>query len=670
MARDVHRWFFFCERIRLNKSLQRLELRRSQIDIMAAYCLEDAAIGHPKLHELEVEGNPFGEQGLRAILRALLSLHSHLESIGVTEFRDTNVQPPVLFNYGDLTEDYTEEEGQALRMENPHHRAVLRLILRRTEDFQLPVMSCLQTLMLDGQLTERCPFKKDSNGLWIVPCSGMVEFRLLLDVPLVADTAQKYILSWHEARRLPVPVCKFMYLHRTYSSMQTDAERRIFLGAVSKECCLKLAHIRMLADVVKNRNPNLLSAVVSGLSLAMPVMHRACINSSLLPINGHNRQHPTGGHARGKKDFEEEYEHASCIVLTDDDKDLTGALPSVPVELKCRRETMMFLKKLLDFNPSCANGHYELDLTDPIDYTVIERVLLVQAWDAKQAEQLGLKDLTQGDFCGFRNFLSTEPDGNAEPFSEDWQLPGDGNTGEGSIVLDYVSPLRVGPDEAVLSDAVFHKILGTLSGTASEPARFAAVRTTAHRLVMNANQLGSILQVLTDSAYRQDLYCILFCRCVEFGPPLVDVASGVLSLFSTPQREAITSRVGHINTMDWHHLHQQPFDRYCLNLEHCDERKIGMLLLQLADAEPGNVGNISWTGAKTDKWRPPAEWRVEMADRGVFELTCTLEDPESMLVEERQRLGFEMGWQCGELPAPPEDRLTLSEESLEQEVSA
>merc|ERR1719265_1222916 len=105
----------------------------------------------------------------------------------------------MLFNFGDLSEDFSGP--QALLMENAYHRAVLRLILRRTEDFKQDVMQCLRDLRVNGRkMPAECPFKKDPSGLWEVPPSGCIEFRLCLDLPPVEATAEKHLLTWHNSR--------------------------------------------------------------------------------------------------------------------------------------------------------------------------------------------------------------------------------------------------------------------------------------------------------------------------------------------------------------------------------------------------------------------------------------------------------------------------------------
>merc|ERR1711959_723814 len=94
----------------------------------------------------------------------------------------------------------------------------------------------------------------------------------------------------------------------------------------------------------------------------------------------------------------------------------------------------------------------------------------------------------------------------------------------------------------------------------SESARYSAIRLVAHRFFLTARQLSGILKTFEDGDRRIDVYCELYCRCCEFGAPLLDVHKGALSekVFTWDERCIITARLGLINTMDWLNLHYDP----------------------------------------------------------------------------------------------------------------
>jgi len=646
----LHPMVSFCEQIRYNKTLQRLGLRRSQVDLMAAYCLEDSILSHPVMHELRVEGNPFGEYGLRSLLRCLLQKTSPLEIIKITEFRDISVKPPVLFNYGDLTEDYVD--SQALDLSLPYHRAVLRLILRRTEDFQQPPMACLHKLQIDGQRVDQCPFKKDSAGLWNVPTSGMVEFSLVLTIPPDTSTAEDFLLRWQTARRLPIGVSKFMFLQTTWMTLENDRERRLFIECVAKECILKLAHLRIFADEVKRSMPNLLSAVVSGLALAMPFTHRACINSALLPTQPFFK-----------------VSHAGAVVgpkasVSDKERKESGHDENVePPEMKPRKEVLIFLRKLMLFNPGNANGHYELDLSNPVEYTIAERILLVATWEARLASSQGCRDLSEtGDFNAIRNF---NVNGASVRHTLDWQLPGDGYIAEDVIKFDYVSLRRPKDTDPIVSERGFEQLSFFLKGfnagtdmDLTESSVFFSILKATHNEVLSAEQLAGIISFTSNAERRRDLFCVLFTRCRDVGPEISDLYHGVLGyqpgmipgLFTLEDRQLIRERIGYVNTLDWVHIHEAPLNHLSLNLAMQDARHIAECLIALSEIEPGvNMVDTSWTGFRSKaiaahSWSPPESWKDNVPEHGIFEVSYVLEKPHFLREHARRRLAGKVSW--------------------------
>merc|ERR1719161_249007 len=124
----------FCERLRQNRSLTSLDLSGAQLTMHACVNLEDAVQDHENLTGLDVSKNPIGEAGLRSILRAVMTPSSNLNKVQISEFRTDVGNPNLVFNYGDLTEDYRGDKRIDLSL--PYCRAVMRLILRRVEDFK------------------------------------------------------------------------------------------------------------------------------------------------------------------------------------------------------------------------------------------------------------------------------------------------------------------------------------------------------------------------------------------------------------------------------------------------------------------------------------------------------------------------------------------------------
>merc|ERR1719421_502024 len=68
--------------------------------------------------------------------------------------------------------------------------------------------------------------------------------------------------------------------------------------------------------------------------------------------------------------------------------------------------------RLLLFNPECASAHYLLDLSDPPDRCLCDRLLLINEWEGRRAEAARRPDLSQyGNFENMRNCVLSDAAG-------------------------------------------------------------------------------------------------------------------------------------------------------------------------------------------------------------------------------------------------------------------
>lgn len=607
---------------------------------MAAMCLEDALPSHPQLREVHLTENPLGEEGFRAVFRGMLRGRSKLEFVDCTKLRDSTSKPTVSFSFSDLTESYTG--SHALHCELPYHRSVLRLILRRVEDFNQPASACLQHLLVDGHKVDRLPFKKERSGSWHVPSTGKVEFQLVLPHPSGAKTGDELIDMWQRVRRLRIATTKFVHFHRLLASMESDFEFSTLVEMIARDCLLKNVHLKLLTEVVAEVKPKLIPSILPHLVLAIPKVDRACINSSLVYLSSNSK-------------------------LCD----------SPVLSTRLQQNSLIQLKEILRFNAGNPNGRYELTLSNPMQYAVAERIFTLNAWEAEQARRKGRLDTSQaGHYDAIRNFRFN---GIMKLHDMEWELPGDGYVGDGNLVFDYVTPLLPPARSKPLHTDLFEHICSVLrkEGTdISEPSRYSAIRLVAHLFYLTARQLCRVVKTFEDEHRRIDLYCELYCRCCEFGAPLVDVHEGTLSekVFRWEERCIITARLGLVNTVDWLHLHYDPAhwtdgerrhrvalcgnalkakprNRYTFDLTKHDDHVLASLILKLAEAEPGlNILNPTWTHSlKTSiastKWSVPSSWMESGIPRkGVFEMTYVLEKPSCLSVKVRQEYAAATGW--------------------------
>jgi len=302
-------------------------------------------------------------------------------------------------------------------------------------------------------------------------------------------------------------------------------------------------------------------------------------------------------------------------------------------------DTLHRMVTLMQFNPQNASGNYRLDLADPTDFTVAERILIVDNWEAVVARVRKVVDTSQaGNYHAIRNF---HHNGVFTMFSSAFMLPGDGFTGEGLISLDYVAMLRAEPGDEELSEFHYNRLKAILNkeGTdASDSSVYLALKSVSHKLTLSALHVGGILSLIPDKRRRIEAYCFLFPRCTQQGPPLVDTQFGVLGeldshdipcVFDYQDRITITERLGIIHTMDVLTMHRHPYNRFTLNLQFHDEHSVARYLLIMADLEPGeNMLDTHWSeysNRTSGRWFVPSTWTRSMPWYGIFYLRYVCE---------------------------------------------
>eukprot|EP00746_Dinoflagellata_sp_MGD_P144897 gnl/MRDRNA2_/MRDRNA2_77596_c0_seq1.p1 gnl/MRDRNA2_/MRDRNA2_77596_c0~~gnl/MRDRNA2_/MRDRNA2_77596_c0_seq1.p1 ORF type:complete len:1168 (+),score=172.51 gnl/MRDRNA2_/MRDRNA2_77596_c0_seq1:115-3504(+) len=638
----------FCEALRQNTSLTEIEMNNSQLNTMAAVCLEDAFLCHPRIKRVDVGRNPFGEFGLRSILRSAIRQGSSVENIVVSGFRDDVDVPELVFNYGDLTEDYCKEK--ALPLESPYARAICRLLLNRIDDFGQAPGDCMQKFKMNNESRRTLPFTKNAEGHWQIPSSGKAEFDFVLIQDSQVKDADELMIAWQNSRRIPVSMKRFVSVVQCWRSLICEAEHRMFVDAVGKDCLLKPAQMRLFVEDAATYVPALVPRITSRLMLALQVVDRQCVNSTLKS---------TGKKTTSSNDMHQGTSRVSVGTGTTTVSATMGAFKKNQKSYgPGADQSLSYMSSLLRFNPQNCSGRYRLDLADPGDYTVAERLLVINNWEGLIARARKTPDTSQGGgYHAIRN-IKLDSEGSEEfLYTSSWMLPGDGFTGEGKLQLDYVTLARVDPSvERPLSPEQFNTFLSLFKQQNTdvlEVSVFLALKLVSHKLVLLAHQLGEMLRCIHQVERRLEAYCYLWPRCLEYGPPLVDTEDGVLGskpgIFNEGERASITQRLGLIHTLDVRNIHKPPKNVFALDLTKNDQHMLVELLIILAEIEPGeNMMDCHWTeysNRTSGLWFVPASWIDELPYKGVVTITYVLEKPAYLRMDSRKDTAQKIcGW--------------------------
>lgn len=619
---DVDPMQLFCEALGDNTTLRRLDLSGCQLESGSLFCLEDSLAWHATLQSLDVSRNPLGLTGLRSLIRTVADDRNKVRQAYAGELRTGTSEPEVCFNPTNRAEEF--RAARALQLNQPHHRAILRLLLLRAERLRIKPGTALRDFSLDG--VRRSPtFQRAPSGRPQVPSRGTASFTAALLVPGDKGNPSDAVAHWHRSRRIPVGFVKFVALVLLWRQQETAEERRLFLYAASRDLCYKLTQVKFFVREAARCEAALVPQLFSQFGASLERVDRAVLISAL-------GREPCLRGGTSKSVLRSFYKGTRARAV----KEVGG---------------------LSGLNLESLTGRHSFDLDIPASYSAVDRALIAVHWEAAAASKLQLLDTTQvGGYVGIRNFTLDDV---LTLYSLEWQLPGDGFKGSGRLVFDYVTPLGR-PDRqkcktlACLSPSHFQGLLSVLRGDntdATEEARFQALGASVHRFHVNAIQLRGVMAALP-RARTKEVYVTLFPRCLDFGAPLNHIVHGVLAdrdLLSAEDVFEITRRLGIANTFDALNIHRHPYNRFQFDLSLQDDRICVWLLMQMAKREEGeNLKECKWTGLSercdTAYWTIPGTWFQELQTEGVLTLSYVCQE-QHVRNQRRAELAVELlGW--------------------------
>ncbi|CAE7721376.1 SEC14, partial [Symbiodinium pilosum] len=342
-----------------------------------------------------------------------------------------------------------------------------------------------------------------------VPHSGFVSFAFRFPMELGSDQDATTLISRiNQTRKLKVGLVDFVKVAQLFNSLADVEARLLFLEAMAADLNLKLSHVRYLSEL----DPVLRGEVVDRLLPAVPEINTL------------------GGF------------------------DL--AVNSVHQKASLCRDRAAIVNLLL-FNPACADGRYEFDVTEPAHRKMLDDLIIVNHWERDRAKRLGRPDLSKhGDHECIRN---CSVNGIYRVWrSADVQLPP-----RAEISFDYCSPFHPEqgtpntPDRTI---RLLRQALATMDFNQSLKVK--VLRSIAHRLVLTPQQCGWLLEALPATALeldteirdspRVEAFVVLYSRCNNIAELLSDEESGLYSLVHLTREEVLTvrKRLGRTRTWD------------------------------------------------------------------------------------------------------------------------
>lgn len=491
-------------------------------------CILEDAVGSSDITHLELSDNPHGEQGLRCLVRLLArkrDSEAQIESLSISSVWHSPL-PPDGLKYDSV--DPTATYRLLLRL--PHHRSVLRLLLKRGEECGGNLFACFVEERLDGQnvpdgLRSLCSKRADRGGDdWIVPMDGILSFTFQLP-PCFSprDDLRTVFCQFERKQKIRVDFGGFARLLRLYGSLPDEKSRLIALCAMSRDLVLKICHLRHLLQFSKE----LFVFVVMTL---LPTVKEQTSRTVLFELI------------------------ESCAAR---------GTPQLALQAKAEAHNLLY------FNAMHPDGHYSLQLQNLVDRGTAQRCMVISNWVRHQTTAIGHPDLSEqgnGD-CLRHTYLRRQR------FAFDsvaWQLPDDG-----TFEFDVVLPRMTLKADEALDDVAGRELVSTLlNSPCNYKDRLCALRLVAHRILLLPEGLSEMLQIFPTrlSKYvvgefdpRVEAFILLYNRTLYHSKVLCPQLLYNPELFQPAAVQKIRKRLGWIHTFDPINLHS---DRSNLGTRH------------------------------------------------------------------------------------------------------
>jgi hypothetical protein len=500
--------------------------------------------------------------------------------------------------------------------------------------------TCFKNVHVDPSISGKWYWKDDSG--WNVPTSGVVQFEFIWsqEFERTEDPAET-VRCYYRSRRVALTMGRFVTLYGMYVQLRDSNQKAMMIRAMHDQILLKMCHLKKLLDV----SPDLLELLVNMLYSAVESMD-------------------------------------------------SMALFDLIKRPDASRRFRKVARAHFFFNDSNPTDHYVIDLEIPAQYSVAEKVAILNAWEMLAP---GVPDTTQyGRGEGVRNCV-WEGTTTVKSFMN-FSLPPSGR-----LTMDYVSPKGPNPRMPHMGEAAFAAILDQIRETeCSFEDRVCALRSVSHRMTLDSEQTRTIcLEVpnrnvyagsatVNEGARRTALEKIhrattraraltVFGACVqksafqieEFNPRVeafvcfFNRTKGQTELctrqclyddkqYSKQCALEMRKRLGVLRTFDAMHC-ADPLsnggNRFVCRMWIHEEWQLARFLVKLASVEEGaNMVKTKWSERKFMEdqgydFLVPEHWLYDMPMIGTFTLNYVEEKAEYRNVGERRFLAEQiMGW--------------------------
>eukprot|EP00931_Biecheleriopsis_adriatica_P060671 TRINITY_DN36447_c0_g1_i1.p1 TRINITY_DN36447_c0_g1~~TRINITY_DN36447_c0_g1_i1.p1 ORF type:complete len:1458 (+),score=332.80 TRINITY_DN36447_c0_g1_i1:40-4374(+) len=567
------------EHLSESPSLRLLDVSGNHLDFRGAIILEDALEYNSALSQLDTSNNGLGILGLRSLLRLLARETSGLETLQIencskgavmdrrTDFQVFRASRP----HGRYTLDLTR----------PYHRTLLRMLYKAAESLKLPCDQAFREINADFSYSHA---SKNAQGIFAVPREGKLSITFAMEKALEEKTLADHggrpefsaVLNCHfQLLRIRPAESKLIAMLKNWKKVESlRDDQAAMIDALSKDFSLSFAQIANMCQASRTQTWDIVASLQSTMMQGVQIERHLC----------------------GLR------------------------IPSIGDYVRMLRRAA----NLFSFNPDNPTGGYRLELSNPVDYNVAEKLVILDNWESTMRLQDGQIDISQmGNNSHARN---VEHGGQPLPCDLVKWIPLEFDV----LQLDYSSTKRPPADAQPVDEASFEKIVAAIQEFSRAPAvdRLQALRLVSNLFFVSCLQLRQLLGLFQDAGFRQEIFIMFFNRVSDIQNEKI-----VRSRFDTDEELMdILKRLGFGGPFPFMQPEQAHFH---MKLKNYDERLAVSLLLKLANKEKiSNLKNPKFTHADgSEDALPlgvPRSWETlsNIPKEGVFEVdyVCSPED--------------------------------------------
>ncbi|CAD7948577.1 unnamed protein product [Amoebophrya sp. A25] len=668
---------YFLEKLNFQNRMEYLSLRGSGLSYAADLVLCEALECNINLVQFDASDNAHGKDGLRCLLRLLISPECGVANLSVAQVREKYYAPGEQFRY-----NFTDPNGAySLRLDRPSDRATLKLLHRCAWYFNVKEAAFVD-MTLDGascalpvseKQTDRgraYQFTQERGRLNFVfvlddkpfqeelkkqqgksPKKGSDEHSLMAPSPAKkapgGPASGKNVSTLLDYSKLKATLLRFVPLAVLYQNLQSDKEKGVLLEAMAFDMKMKLCHVQFFIEKAPLMTPFIIKTLYS-------TVHRA------------------------------------------EAMQLVSLLPHPSLQRAVRAAT----SNAVFFNADNPTGRYKLSIENPTDKNMADTLIRLSSWEKQLQEQEDMpeeiKDASQyGDRTCLRNVVL-----NGKPYRPE-ELGSDVLQGAiGTLEMDYRTRIFTEQGTSLiqprthsllwreLMDKLFDSDISTLG-------KVRCFRQISSHLSIDYRQLkefvlffarapkdtnwysndqrnaeeieaadprvvGGIFVDSDAATYlRSEAFLTLWSRCRdpnsvvmtntgEFRAIPDTEDDGLLydpRVFCRAEQRAIVSTLGWLTCLDVRRIcdPETNFGGFFeLDLGIHEEWVVARIIISLASMEDGdNLINPHWTGARQSTiggFHVPITWIEELPEFGIFTCQYVHEEPSYVDPEARKEL--------------------------------